>query len=375
MKSNPLTRVCELGQSLWLDYIQRDMLENGELQRLIRDDGISGITSNPAILAKAIGDHHEYDDAIAEAVRHGTGAPALYEALVLADVQAAADCFRQVYEHSGARDGYVSLEVSPHLAHDTAGTIGEARRLWQLFGRDNAMIKVPATRAGIPAIATLVADGININATLLFSLPRYREVADAYLQGLEWRLDGGLPIDRIASVASFFLSRIDVLIDADLDRRLAQDPELGRHDAALRGQVAVACAKLAYQDFKQLFQDARWRRLAQRGGRPQRLLWASTSTKDPAYSDVKYVDALIGADTVNTLPPETLAAYRDHGQPAARLESDVAAARDILQRLPAAGIDLTAAAKRLEQEGVDKFIKPYDQLLALLGQRTTNPGA
>lgn len=368
LTGNRLRRLEALGQSLWLDYIDRALLVNGELERLIRDDGISGVTSNPAIFEKAIAQHAEYDAAIMQLARNGLGAQDIYEELTIEDVCRAADLLRDVYETSCrrkccGRDGYVSLEVSPHLAYDTAATVAEAKRLWNRVGRPNLMIKVPATRAGMPAIRQLIAAGININVTLLFGVARYREVAESYLAGLEDRLANGDSIDQIASVASFFLSRIDTLVDSFLDQdNRAQAQEL-------RGQTAIACARLAYQEYQGLVRSARWQALAAHGAHPQRLLWASTSTKDPAYDDVMYVEALIGADTVNTLPPETLAAYRDHGNPALRLEEGMNEARVLPGQLAALGLELDKVSDELERQGVQKFIEPYERLLAVLARR------
>ncbi len=367
MAENPLLTIKQLGQSIWLDYIQRDLIENGELRRLIEEDGICGVTSNPAILEKAIAGHDDYNDAIKALVVRGADAMDMYEQLALGDVQQAADLLRPVYDQTEGGDGFVSLEVSPHLAYDTEATVREAKRLWQAFDRPNAMIKVPATREGLPAIRELTAAGINVNATLLFSLPRYREVAEVYLLGLEDRVKAGKPIDRIASVASFFLSRIDVLIDKQLDA-LAQSGN-GADTKGLRGEAAIASARLAYQDFKGIYSESRWDVLAQQGVRHQRLLWASTSTKDPSYSDVKYVEALIGPNTVNTLPVETVATYREHGQPALCLEDDLEKAREVLNRLGDVEIDLAAVTDQLEREGVQKFIDPLEKLLQVLEQR------
>ncbi len=364
MNSNPLLKIRDLGQSIWLDYIQRGILENGEIAGLIERDGLAGITSNPAIFEKAIVEHHDYDGAIAALIGRDMNTSDMYETLVLEDVARAADLFRPLYERSGGGDGYVSIEVSPHLAQDTERTIKEGGRLWETLQRPNIMIKVPATREGLPAIRQLLAAGINVNVTLLFGLARYRQVVEAYMAGLEDRVSAGKPLHGVASVASFFLSRIDVLTDKKLDA-------LGATGAArdLRGQAAIAYARLAYQIYKGWTADDRWRRLAARDARPQRLLWASTSTKDPAYSDVKYVEALIGPDTVNTVPPETLDAYRDHGDPAARLEQDMAGARGVPDKLAQVGIDLEDVAQQLEAEGVQKFIAPFDKLFASLEQR------
>jgi len=361
---NPLRQVHDLGQSIWLDDIRRVWLRDGTLARLIANDALAGVTSNPAIFAKAIGEGAEYNDVIASLARAGRSIDDIYETLALEDVQAAADLFRDTYTASKGADGYVSLEVSPHLADDTKGTIEEAQRLWRAFARPNAMIKVPGTEAGLPAITELIAAGININVTLLFSVERYRAVVDAYLAGLERRLEAGQPIDKVASVASFFLSRIDTLIDAKLD-------SLTTHEAkARRGRAAIASAQLAYQHYKQWTSSPRWQALAASGARPQRLLWASTSSKDPAYKDTMYVEALIAPNTVNTLPPATLEAYRDHGDPAVRIEEGVADAKETVQILRGLGIELEAVSQQLEREGVKKFKEPFDALLAALKQRT-----
>lgn len=367
---NRLRRLEAFGQSLWLDCIERALLINGELERLIRDDGISGVTTNPAIFEKAIAQHAEYDAAIALFARYGLGAQGIYEMLAIEDVRRAADMLCDVYETSCrrkccGRDGYVSLEVSPHLAYDTDATVAEAKRLWNCVERPNMMIKVPATRAGLPAIRQLIAAGINVNATLLFGVARYREVAESYLAGLEDRLVNGGAIGHVASVASFFLSRIDTLVDSFLDQdNRAQAREL-------RGQTAIACARLAYQEYQGLVRSARWQALAAHGAHPQRLLWASTSTKDQAYDDVMYVEAMIGPDTVNTLPPETLAAYRDHGDPVLRLEEHLNVTRALPGQLAAFGIDLDAVSDELERQGVQKFIEPYERLLATLARRAS----
>jgi len=363
INDNPLNRLEALGQSLWLDYIERKLLTGGEMERLIRDDGISGVTSNPAIFEKAIAQHAEYDAEIAEIARRGLDTQKIYEELTVADVSRAADLLRGVYETSGRRDGYVSLEVSPQLAHGTAATIAEARRLWDRVNRPNLMIKVPATLAGLAAIRILIAAGINVNATLLFGVARYREVAESYITGLEDRMANGGVLDHVASVASFFLSRIDTLVDHSLD----QDKRA--HVPHLRGKTAIACARLAYQEYKALLRSARWQTLAAHGARSQRLLWASTSTKDPAYDDVMYVEALIGDDTVNTLPPETLAAYRDHGNPVQRLEENLDASRALPGQLAELGLELDQVSDELERQGVQKFVEPYERLLVTLARR------
>ena len=363
MDGNPLMRLKALGQSVWLDYIQRGMLQNGDFSRLVDQDGVCGVTSNPAILEKAIAHHNDYDDAIVQYAASGRSTVDVYEALALADVRQAADLLRPVYEQTHGADGYVSLEVSPHLAYNTDATIEEGLRLWQAFDRPNAMIKVPSTREGLAAVRHLTAAGVNINATLLFSGERYREVAEAFIAGLEARVAAGESIDNIAAVASFFMSRIDTLVDKALD---ARDTPQARQ---LRGNTAIACAKLAYQDFKTFYVGPRWEALAAKGGRPQRLLWASTGTKDPGYSDILYVDELIGPATVNTLPVATLDAYRDHGQPALRLEEGVAQAQAHMAELASQDIDLAAVSDELEKDGVQKFIDPFEQLLATIGKR------
>jgi transaldolase len=361
--TNPLRRVHELGQSIWLDDIRRDWLRDGHLAKLIAEDALAGVTSNPAIFAKAISEGAVYNDGINSLARAGKSIDDIYETLALEDVQAAADLFKQVYAATNSGDGYVSLEVSPHLADDTKGTVAEGLRLWKAFNRPNAMIKVPGTEAGLPAITELIAAGVNLNVTLLFSVDRYKAVVDAYLAGLEQRVKAGNPIDRIASVASFFLSRIDTLVDAKLDA-------LTNYEArARRGRAAIACARLAYQHYKQWTSSPRWQALAATGVKPQRLLWASTSSKDPAYKDTMYVEALIAPDTVNTLPPATVDAYRDHGEPAVRIEEEVDDAKETVRILKGLGIDLNVVSQQLEREGVKKFKEPFDALLATLKKR------
>jgi transaldolase/glucose-6-phosphate isomerase len=372
MENNPLRKLRTFGQSVWLDFIERGMISSGELERLIEQDGVCGLTSNPAIFEKAISGSAQYARAIRSLALRGKGTQELYEALAIEDIQHAADLFRPIYERTGGADGLVSLEVSPHLAHDAASTVAEARRLWAAVGRPNAMIKVPATLEGIEAIRVLIAQGVNVNVTLLFSISRYRDAALAYLEGLERRLAGGGPIDRITSVASFFLSRIDVSIDSILEQ-VAAAPGAGERQrqaaAALKGRAALACAKAAYQEYRLIFGGDRFRRLLSHGAKAQRLLWASTSTKNPAYSDVMYVEPLIGPETITTLPPETIAAYRDHGDPAPRLKEGAEEASKLLQGLSEAGIDLESVWQRLEAEGVEKFVKPYDLLLGTLEAR------
>ena len=370
MKNNPLKQLTALGQSIWLDYIRRDLIAGGGLQRLIEEDGLRGMTSNPAIFEKAIADSADYDADIRAMAFEGQAPGAIYETISQRDVQGAADAFRPLYDLTDGKDGYVSLEVNPHLAHDTHGTIVEARRLWTALNRPNVFIKVPATAEGLPAIQQLISEGISVNVTLLFGLPRYRQVAEAYLGGIEARAAQGQPVNRIASVASLFVSRIDALVDPLLEKRMADGGHAAELAKKARGQVAIASAKLAYQIYKEIFTSDRFKRLAAQGAGVQRLLWASTSTKNPDYSDVKYVEALIGPDTVNTVPLETLEAYRDHGAPKVRLEQHLAQARQVLAQLPELGIRLDDVSQQLEDQGVAKFNQPFDQLMATLAQRS-----
>lgn len=366
MNTNPLRRLADLGQSVWLDYISRHMIADGELARRIEEDGLRGVTSNPSIFEKAIAHTHDYDEAVRALARQGKSVEEIYTRLAVEDVQNATDLFRPLYERSNGRHGFVSLEVSPHLAHDTDATIAEARRLWRDLDRPNAMIKVPGTRKALPAIRQLIREGINVNVTLLFGLPRYRQVVDAYLDGLQDRLAHGESLKNVASVASFFLSRIDVLVDPILEKHFETNREEGQLARSFYGQVAIASAKSAYQNYKHLFGSDRFRKLAEHGARPQRLLWASTSTKNPHFGDVKYVEALIGPETINTLPTDTLDAYRDHGQPEARIEQGLTHAEQVFLYLPEFGIDIDDVTQELENQGIDKFIEPFDRLLQSL---------
>ncbi len=370
MKTNPVRQLETLGQSIWLDYIRRDLIAGGGLRRLIEEDGLRGMTSNPSIFEKAITDSHDYDEEIRALALKGDGAMEIYEALSQRDVQSAADVFRPLYDRTDGQDGYVSLEVNPHLAHDTNGTLREARRLWDALNRPNVFIKVPATVEGLPAIRQLISEGINVNVTLLFGLPRYRQVVETTIAGLEARSSRGKSVKRVASVASFFVSRIDALVDPMLDRIISQGGKQADFAKQARGQVAIASAKMAYQIFRDISDSDRFRRLAALGARAQRLLWASTGTKNPDYSDVKYIEALIGPDTVNTVPVETLDAYRDHGAPQERLEKDVAEAVRVLKRLLELGISLEKLTQQLEDEGVQKFNQPFDKLIESLAQRS-----
>jgi transaldolase len=371
MKNNPLEQLGTLGQSIWLDYIRRDLMVSGGLRHLIEEDGLRGMTSNPSIFEKAIADSHDYDDDIRAMAHKGKSVDAIYETLSQRDVQSAADEFRPLYDRTDGKDGYVSLEVNPHLAHNANGTIEEARRLWAALNRPNVFIKVPATAEGLLAIQQLISEGISVNVTLLFGLPRYRQVVEAYIAGIEARAAQGKSVKHVASVASFFISRIDALVDPLLEKLIAQGGKQADLAKKVRGQVAIASAKMAYQIYKEIFGGERFRKLSTQSVRFQRLLWASTSTKNPDYSDVKYVEALIGPDTVNTVPMETLDAYRDHGKPKTLLEQDIKEARWVLEQLPKLGISIDNVTRQLEDEGVEKFNKPFDKLMEILSQRSS----
>jgi transaldolase len=365
---SPLKALSELGQSVWLDYIDRATIRTGTLKRLIEDDGVSGVTSNPAIFEKAIAGHTDYDEDIRRLVGAGQSAAAIYRALTVQDIEEAADVLRPVYERTDGRDGFVSLEVSPHLARNSRGTVSEAESLWRAVNRPNVLIKIPGTAEGLAAIRQCISEGINVNVTLLFGLERYRQAATAYIEGLEARSAAGQDLSRVASVASFFLSRIDVMLDPLLEG-MSDDPAKAPLARVLAGEAAIACAKSAHWIHKELFGGRRFADLAAKGARPQKLLWASTSTKNPRYVDVKYVEPLIGRDTINTLPPETILAYRSHGRPALRLEEGRDEARGVLLRLPELGIKMEDIAARLEEEGIEKFNKPYDAVLAALRKK------
>ena len=367
MENNRLKRVMALGQSFWLDYIRRDLIKGGELERLIRDDDLRGMTSNPAIFEQAIVDSDTYDTDIRGMA--GRSTQAIYETLSQRDVGDAADLFRRVYEATEGLDGYVSLEVNPNLARDTQGTLEEARRLWAALARPNILIKVPATAEGLPAIRQLLEEGINVNVTLLFGVPRYHEVAQAYLEALEARLAAGKALRPVASVASVFVSRIDVLVDPMLASLTAKGGREGASAKELAGTIAIANSKLAYQDFLETFGSDRFRPLRAAGARVQRLLWASTGTKNPAYRDTKYVEALIGPDTVDTLPRATLEAFRDHGTAMVALDQGIPDARERLATFAELGFDLDALTRQLEEEGVEKFKQPFAKLLEALTQR------
>jgi transaldolase / glucose-6-phosphate isomerase len=357
--ANPLKQLNDFGQSPWLDFVSRDLLQSGQLAKMIEEDGLKGVTSNPSIFEKAIGHGDDYDEMIRQAEAAGDLDPgALFEGLAVHEIQNGADAMRAVYQQTHGRDGYISLEVSPYLAMDTAGTIEEARRIWREVNRPNLMVKIPGTKPGIPAIRQMISEGVNINVTLLFSADAYAEVAEAYISGLEAYVAKGGDPHHVASVASFFISRIDSLVDDLIDKK--GDPKL----AELKGKVAVANAKLTYQLYKKIYSDPRWQRLAQKGAQTQRLLWASTGTKNKAYPDTLYVDELIGADTVNTMPPPTMDATRDHGKPRASLEEDVAGAKAVMDALPKAGIDFNQVTSKLVDDAVRLFVDAADQLYA-----------
>jgi transaldolase len=364
--SNPLVQLHQLGQSIWLDDIGKKMLADGSLAKLIKDDSVAGVTSNPAILAHSITSDPLYAQAIKDLLPKVSGSMALYEALAIDDLQHAADLFRPLYDSVKGKDGFVSLEVSPHLAYDTAGSIQEGRRLHGQLNRENAFIKIPGTEPGISAIRQLITDGINVNVTLLFSPERYRAVANAYIDGLEARVAAKKPIDRVASVASFFLSRIDSNVDPKLDKLTASGQAAAK---ALRGEAAIASAAHAYQVYEELIASPRWQALAKAGARPQRLLWASTSTKDKAYSPIKYVEELIGPETVNTAPLETIDAYRQSGKPQLSLQRHLADSSRVRDGLNKLGIDLDEVALELEKEAVRKFVEPFDKLQGWLEER------
>ncbi|GAC1617658.1 MAG: hypothetical protein NVS9B13_04610 [Candidatus Acidiferrum sp.] len=368
--ANPLKGLLAYGQSPWLDYIRRTILLNGELKKMIDEDGLRGMTSNPAIFEKAIVGSKDYADLLGSAEAKTLDAKGLYEKIAIRDVQTAADLFRAVYDESKRRDGYVSLEVSPALGFDTKATIEEARRLWKAVGRENLMVKVPATPEGIPAIRQLIEEGININITLLFAQSAYEKVAEAFIGGLEARAAKGQSISQIASVASFFVSRIDTLIDGQIDERLKTVTDANERAllTAVQGKVAIANAKLTYHKYQEVFGDARWKALAAKGAQTQRLLWASTSTKNKNYRDVLYVEELIGADTVDTIPPATFDAFRDHGKLRASLTEDIPSAAKTMESLGKAGISMKEVTDKLLADGVKLFADAFVELLNATGK-------
>ncbi|WP_341527726.1 transaldolase [Nostoc sp. UHCC 0302] len=368
MATNHLLEIKQYGQSIWMDNLSRDIVQSGELKDLVENQGITGITSNPAIFEKAIIGNVIYDADIEAGVRAGLPIDKIYESLIFADIRNACDILRPVYESSNKLDGYVSIEVPPTIAHDTQATINEARRYFQEIGRENLMIKIPGTEAGLPAVEQVIAEGMNVNITLLFSVESYINTAWAYIRGLEKRVAEGKDISQIASVASFFLSRIDSNIDAKIDAKLKKgvdDIAVEAKLKAVKGKVAIANAKIAYQEYKKIIQSEQWQALAAKGAKVQRLLWASTSTKDPEYSDVMYVDELIGSDTVNTLPPATIKACADHCNVASRVETHVEEAYTLIENLkdPDINIDINAVMDELLVEGIEKFVQPFQSLM------------
>lgn len=367
---NPLAQIPDYGQSIWLDYIKRSFIKTGELKKMIDEDGLRGVTSNPAIFEEAIAHSDDYNDAIKAVKDQNLSTEDVFLGIAVEDVQSAADVFKDVYKDTDALDGYVSLEVSPTLALDTEGSLKEARSSWKTLDRKNVMIKIPGTKEGVPAIKELISEGININVTLLFSLDSYRAVAEAYIEGLEKRAAEGKSLENIASVASFFLSRIDTMVDPLLEKIIAEDKEKALVAKQLLGKVAIASARVAYKIYKELFKSDRFKTLEAKGAKPQRLLWASTGVKNKAYSDVMYMEALIGPETVNTVPKDTLNAFRDHGHPASRLEDGLEEAQYVLYQLEdVLGIKLADVTKTLEEEGIQKFIKPFESLMKVIGDK------
>ncbi|PLZ95546.1 transaldolase [Fischerella thermalis CCMEE 5268] len=374
MTTNHLLEIKNYGQSIWMDNLSRDIIKSGELKDLVENKGICGITSNPTIFEKAIANNAMYDRDIEAGVRAGLPTYKIYESLVFQDIRDACDILRPVYEASNGLDGYVSIEVPPTIAHDTEATIAEARRYFQEIGRENVMIKIPGTEPGLPAVEQVISEGINVNITLLFSVQSYINTAWAYIRGLEKRAAQGQDISKIASVASFFLSRIDSNIDGKIDAKLAKgvdDLNVEAKLKAIKGKVAIANAKIAYQEYKKIVQSDRWQALVAKGAKVQRLLWASTSTKDPNYSDVMYVDELIGPDTVNTLPPATIEACADHCNVANRLETNLEEAYNLMESLkdPDVNIDINTVMDELLTEGIDKFVKPFQSLMDSLEKK------
>jgi len=367
--ANPLIRLQQLGQSPWHDNIRRQLLTSGALRKMVDDGDITGLTSNPTIFEQAIANSTDYDQDLHRLAREGKSAEQIFDAFAIEDIRNAADVFAPVFERTGGEDGYVSIEVMPRLANDTQATIQEARRLWSAVNRPNLMVKIPATPQGVPAIEQSIADGLNINITLIFSLKRYDEVMDAYLHGLIRRLENGQKIDRTASVASFFVSRVDTLTDKLLDEKIASGAEKKDLLQSLKGKAAIANAKLAYQEFRRKFSTEAFAGLKNHGARLQRPLWASTSTKNPAYPDLYYVEALVGPDSVDTMPPATIQAYKDHGNPEVRIDKKVDDARRAMDQLAEVGVTMDEVTKKLEIDGVASFAKSFDSLIAVVEKR------
>jgi len=368
---NPLRQLADFGQAVWVDNLQRAYITRGTLQKFIEEDGVRGLTSNPTIFQKAVSGSEDYQDLFDAARGKGLSAGDVYEQLAVRDVQGAADILRPVFDALKGRDGFASLEVSPRLANQMQGTLEEARRLWATLARPNVMVKVPATEAGVTAFEQLTAEGLNINVTLLFSQERYRQIAHAYMTGLERLASKGGDLGKVASVASFFVSRIDVMVDQEVEKKLKAGATAEQRKAleALSGKVAIANAKLAYRIYQELFTSQRWKALAAKGARPQRVLWASTGTKSPKLRDVLYIEELIGPDTINTMPPATIDAFRDHGRVRTSLVEDVAGAQATLRALEAQGISLKSITDRLTVDGVKLFEDSFDQLLNAVGQK------
>ncbi len=371
MSTNPIIELTKLGQSIWHDNIERKLITSGELKRLIDEDGLSGVTSNPAIFEKAIASSDLYADQLRDTAETGKNAQEIYEALAIQDIQMAADVLASVYDKTGGTDGFVSLECSPLLASDTQATIEETSRLWRLVDRKNVMIKIPGTPEGIPAIEEGIYEGININITLLFSLHAYDQTIEAYIRGLERRVAENKPIDNISSVASFFVSRIDSAVDKELERRIGQasDEKEKATLQSLLGRIAIANAKIAYQRYKKVFHGERFAALKQKGAQVQRPLWASTSTKNPVYPDVYYVEALIGPETVDTLPPATIVAFRDHGRARVTIEDNLDEERALLARLEEVGISLDQVTAHVLADAVRLFVEPFEKLLKTIESR------
>jgi len=375
--NNPLKELLSYGQSMWLDYIRRDLFTTGKLNQMIENDGLRGMTSNPSIFEKAIGESSLYDDMLASlAQRKDLDATGKFEQIAIRDIQSAADALRRVYEESRYRDGFVSLEVSPYLARKTQETMDEARRLWKAVNRENVMIKVPGTAEGIPAIRQLIGEGININVTLLFAQEVYVQVAEAYVAGVEEFAKRGGDLKKMAGVASFFISRIDTLIDSKLNEKLKATSDASQQALlkSLPGKVAIANGKLTYQRYQKIFSGPRWEALAKQGAQTQRVLWASTSTKNPNYRDVIYVEELIGPDTVNTMPPATIDAFRDHGKLRNSLVEDVSGAQKVMDDLERAGISMKEVTDKLTDDGVKLFADAFDKLLAAVAKNTQSKG-
>ncbi|KAM3097167.1 transaldolase [Phormidesmis sp. 146-12] len=374
MTTNHLLEIKDYGQSIWMDNLTRDLVQSGELKQMVETQGLRGVTSNPAIFEKAINGNKIYDADIEAGIRAGKSLLEIYESLIFDDIRNACDIFLPVYEESGGLDGYISIEVPPNIADDTESTISEARRYHREIGRPNVMIKIPGTSAGLPAVEQMISEGVNVNVTLLFSVQSYINTAWAYIRGLEKRAASGEDISKIASVASFFLSRIDIKIDERVDELLKKGVDDIAEEAklnALKGKIAIANAKIAYQEYKKIIADPRWLALKEKGANVQRLLWASTGTKNPNYSDVMYVDELVGPDTVNTLPPATIEACVDHCDVASRIETGVEEAYELINSLKDSDIDinLTEVMEELLSEGIDKFVQPFESLMSSLQEK------